>query len=136
MEAHVQKTIDGLRELIGKREAELREAKQTVNNLCVLAGEKPCYDLPGSIPTKTDRPGQNLGGEKTIHNPRPFGKRQKTSRYHGVSFNRATGRYRAEFQVKGKHYYCGEKDSEVEAAEAVDKKLIELGQKPRNFPKA
>lgn len=50
-----------------------------------------------------------------------FKKPDKASRYTGVSFHKKEGKWTSRFIFNGKHYECGYWDSEVKAAEELDK---------------
>lgn len=49
--------------------------------------------------------------------------------YRGVSYNRNTGKYYSTVRSGGIKYNCGSYDTDVEAAKARDKKVIEKGLK-------
>lgn len=50
-----------------------------------------------------------------------------TSRFKGVYFNRRVGKWCARIQFKGKDFWLGYFDDELEAAHAYDRKAVELG---------
>ena len=57
-----------------------------------------------------------------------------SSKYYGVTFYKATGKWKAEFKYKKQRYHLGYFYEERTAAEFVDRKLIELGNtKKLNF---
>ena len=136
MESHIQKTINELIKVVDEREAELWKVKQTINNLLGLLGQEARYRLPDGLQGPLPMPPKGIStpapGGPHIRKPR----KNKSSKYYGVSLNKNSGKYRAEVTVKGKHHYLGEKGSEAEAARAVDDSLVEKGMPKRNFPDA
>ena len=52
--------------------------------------------------------------------------RRNTSKFTGVSFNNARSKYRAQVKHEKEDYYCGCFLNELEAAQAVNAKCVEL----------
>jgi hypothetical protein len=134
MTMHIEETIADLVNLVSAKEGELLQVKKTINSLRLLAGKGPAYDLSDSPPVPEKPAERNLGGKKTPRNPKSFGKREKTSKYYGVSLFK--GKWRTQVWLKGKMNALGSFDDEVVAARAVDEFLVENGKPPRNFPPA
>jgi hypothetical protein len=132
MESHIQKTINELIKVVDEREAELWKVKQTINNLLGLLEQEERYRLPDDLPVPPKD--ISIPAQEGPHIRKP--RKNKSSKYYGVSLNKNSGKYRAEVTVKGKHHYLGEKGSEAEAARAVDDSLVEKGMPKRNFPDA